>query len=378
MAHRLPIAQAARDAGWTVTVATAPGPGIETLSKFGFSHITLPIARFNFAPYRDAQLLLAIRSLMASSRFQVVHLFTIKPLFFGGLAARMTRENGANDGSRLIGTMAGLGRALDESGPRWRTAATLKGLAAGLGSTAHAITFENEGDRDFCVANRVFDFGQTHVFPGAGIDLDQFVPAPELRQPSTVTILFAGRLLRSKGVMDVVAAAKILRGQFANNVRVLIAGPHSEGDPDGLDVAERHALGAERQVEFLGAVPPDEIPRLMASADIFVLPTRYPEGLPRVLLEAGATGAALLAGDVDGTRAFITDNVNGILLKDTRGSSIATALAGLVNDPELRSRLGTAARARLEQGRFSVADVAARFVDLYGRDRAFGEASKLT
>ena len=103
----------------------------------------------------------------------------------------------------------------------------------------------------------------------------------------------------------------------------------------------------------------------MASADIFVLPTRYPEGLPRVLLEAGATGAALVAGDVDGTRAFIENGVNGLLLESTQAEALAEALSRLISDPLLRDRYGEAARAKLDRGNYDTRKVVAQFLRLY-------------
>jgi glycosyltransferase involved in cell wall biosynthesis len=362
-AHRRPIAEAARDAGWNVTVATAPHATAAGLAAVGFKHVPLPIERFRLDPLADVRFLLAMRHLVGKASYDAIHLFTIKPLLIGGLAARFARAH--DRAPRLIATVAGLGRALDGNATRWRATATSFGLTIGLGRSATAVTFENEGDRDFYVKSGSIDLSRTHVLPGAGVDLKVFRPEPARRTPGVVTILHAGRLLRSKGVMDLVAAAKILKGRFGNAVRVLIAGPHTDGDPDGLNVGERRLLETSADVEFLGARSPAEMPALMASADIFALPTRYPEGLPRVLLEAGATGAALVAGDVDGTRAFIVHDRNGLLLAQTDGASIASALANLVADPPLRQRLGDAARKSLEQGGYDIRAVTARFLQLY-------------
>jgi glycosyltransferase involved in cell wall biosynthesis len=362
-AHRRAIAEAARDAGWRVTIATAPHTSSDALAASGFAHLPLPIERFKLNPIADTSFFFSMRRLISSGRFDAIHLFTIKPLLIGGLAARFA---GAPEhrASRLIGTVAGLGRALDATA-RGRAALTTYGLQSGLGKTAAAMTFENEGDRDFYVTSGTIDAGRTHVLPGAGVDLETFKQDAARRDPQTVTILHAGRLLRSKGVMDLVAAAAILKRTFGKAVRIVIAGPHTDGDPDGLNESERRTLATSPDVEFLGARQPHEMPDLMASADIFVLPTRYPEGLPRVLLEAGATGAALVAGDVDGTRAFVAHDVNGLLLTQTDAASIAAALTDLVTDPARRLRLGQAARASLEQGGYDIRAVTAKFLNLY-------------
>ena len=365
-AHRRPIAEAARDAGWSVTVATAPHASAAGLAVAGFQHLALPIVRFRPNPFIDTRFLLAMQRLIGEARYDTIHLFTIKPLLIGGLAARFARAH--DRAPRLIGTVAGLGRALDSNATRWRATATSFGLTIGLGKAAAAVTFENEGDRDFYVKSGSIELSRTHVLPGAGVDLQVFKPEPARRTPGVVTILHAGRLLRSKGVMDLVAAAKTLKGRFGSAVRILIAGPHTDGDPDELDDAERRLLETSADVEFLGARSPAEMPALMASADIFVLPTRYPEGLPRVLLEAGATGAALVAGKVDGTRAFIVHDGNGLLLDQTDAASIAQALTDLVADQALRRRLGDSARVSLEQGGYDIRAVTAKFLQLYEHD----------
>lgn len=365
-AHRRPIAEAARDAGWTVTVATASHASAEELTASGFAHLALPIERFRLSPVADARLFLAMRRLMSGARYDAIHLFTIKPLLIGGLAGRFVAAHGRS-APRMIGTVAGLGRALDGAASRGRAKLTSLGLKTGLGKVATAVTFENEGDRDFYVANGAIAAARSYVLPGAGVDLDVFRPNCDRRRPGVVTILHAGRLLRSKGVMDLVAAARVLKGRFGDAVRVVIAGPHTDGDPDGLDENERQTLATSADVEFVGARQPHEMPELMASADIFVLPTRYPEGLPRALLEAGATGAALVAGDVDGTRAFIVHDSNGLLLARTDAASIAETLARLVSDPHLRQRLGSAARKSLEHGGYDIRAVTAKFLALYAR-----------
>jgi glycosyltransferase involved in cell wall biosynthesis len=362
-AHRRPIAEAARNAGWRVTVATAPHASAADLPAAGIQHLPLPIERFRLNPLVDARFFLAMHRMIGEARYDAIHLFTIKPLLIGGMAARFARAH--DRAPRVIGTVAGLGRALDGNATRWRARATSLGLTIGLGKVAAAVTFENEGDRDFYVKSGSIESSRTHVLPGAGVDLQVFKPEPARRTPGVVTILHAGRLLRSKGVMDLVAAANILKGRFGSSVRVLIAGPHTDGDPDGLNDTERRLLATSADVEFLGTRSPAEMPSLMASADIFVLPTRYPEGLPRVLLEAGATGAALVAGDVDGTRAFIAHDRNGLLLEHTNGASIAHVLASLVSDPRLRQRLGDAARNSLEQGGYDIRAVTAKFLQLY-------------
>src|SRR5688500_933048 len=91
IAHRRPLTVAARYAGWKVTLATAPHAAVAGLAADGFAHISLSVDRFRFNPVADARLFGSLLPSMTQVRFEAVHLFTIKPLLIGGLAARLAR-----------------------------------------------------------------------------------------------------------------------------------------------------------------------------------------------------------------------------------------------------------------------------------------------
>lgn len=362
--HREPIAAAARRAGWSVTVAAAPNPIRAQVEASGTSVIELPIDRFRTG-VADVELLAKSRDLFKRENFDVVHLFTIKPLLIGGLAARSVPTAKR---ARVVGTVAGLGRGLSEGAPGRRARIITRGLRAGLGAVAAAVTFENPEDAASYVARGVIDPTRSIVLKGAGIDIGSFAPdRPWLDAAERpINVVFASRLVKAKGVLDFAEAARLIAARYPGRARFRLAGYEAPGEPDGLSPNEIAALKADPAIEWLGQVAPKEMPGLMRRTDIFVLPTRYPEGLPRSCLEAGACGAAVVAGDVAGTRALINPGHDGLLLADPTGPALSEAIGALITNPTRRFALGAALRTKIETEGYALEAITAAFLSLYG------------
>jgi glycosyltransferase involved in cell wall biosynthesis len=366
--HRAPIAAAARRAGWSVTVAAAPSPIRAQVEASGTPVLELPIDRFR-AGVADVEFLAKARDLFKRERFDVVHLFTIKPLLIGGLAARSVPTAKR---ARVIGTVAGLGRGLSEDAPGRRARIITRGLKAGLGAVAAAVTFENPEDAASYVARGVIDPARAIVLKGAGIDIGVFAPdlawlaAADRPADRQIDVVFASRLVKAKGVLEFAEAARLIAARWPGRARFRLAGYEAPGEPDGLTAGEIAALKADPAIDWLGRVAPEAMPGLMRRTDIFVLPTRYPEGLPRSCLEAGACGAAVVAGDVAGTRALIDPGRDGLLLPDPTGPALADAIGGLIMDTPRRRALGVALRHKIETEGYALEAITGAFLSLYG------------
>lgn len=178
-----------------------------------------------------------------------------------------------------------------------------------------------------------------------GIDAKQFDVARESasvpHQDMGITrIIFVGRLIWAKGVQDLITAVSMLNEQERARVKVQIIGEGLYRNKLEEQVLKLHLTP---QFAFLGAHPASAIPALLARADIFVNPS-YSEGLPRSVLEAGAAGKAVIATDVGGTEEIIEDGVSGILLPPKSPEALRGALTRLLDDEELRKRMGNAAK----------------------------------
>ena len=356
--HREPIAAAAQRAGFRVSVASADNALRDDVVERGYNFFPLPVDRFSLSS-ADLHLIFAIRRLLRQEKPQIVHLFTIKSLLFGGIALRSMDYRYR---PRVIGTVAGLGRGFDLSAGKKQI--LVNGLKAGLGQVASAVTFENPGDAQTYIDVGIITGSRAEVFNGAGIDLSCYQPSPLARPDSPVVFLFASRLLRSKGVIAFAQAAKRLKAAYGSHVRFLMAGIEALGEPDAVSAHELAAIKNDPAIEWLGAVDSTQMPSVMRQAHVFVLPTSYPEGLPRSCLEAGACGLAVIAGDVPGTRFLIKHEDDGILLPSPDTAHVASAMERLLNPGE-RVRLADALHQKIRDGGFSIEAIAGRFLELY-------------
>jgi glycosyltransferase involved in cell wall biosynthesis len=174
-------------------------------------------------------------------------------------------------------------------------------------------------------------------------------------------VLFASRLLRSKGLDVFMEAARKLSPR--SGAEFLVAGIADDNDPDAVDPEE---VRANPSVKFLGEIK--DMAGLLQSVDVVCLPTRYGEGVPRILIEAAACGLPTIAAQSEGCRPVVKDGESGTLVPigplDEMSSALAAAIASYVQDPGLRERQGRAARVVFDEGGFSQNAVIACFVNL--------------
>lgn len=358
-AHRLWLAQEARRRGAQVTVAT--GGRFELAQPAGESTLPLVIDRHRADLKGDLALARTVRRLAREERADVVHLITIKPILIGALAMLFVRRP-----ARIVATFPGLGRVFDKSErslkARLRRGLVIAGLKLGLAPRRVLAIFETEADRQTLLRHGVIAADRAHHIAGAGVDLSIYRPAP--LPPGPCRLLFAGRLLKAKGVMAVVEAARLCAAR-GEPVEFVIAGQSQPGDPDALTPDEMEALASCPQLSFPGSVPSHDMPALLASVHAVVLPTSYQEGVPRILIEAGAVGRPAIVSDNAGCRAFVNDGETGFVLTTASGSEIADVASRIARDPDMLARMAALAQKRVMAGGFDQEKVAERTLALY-------------
>lgn len=355
MSHRLPVAQAAQRAGYDVHVATMDGPAVADIVALGMTHHVIPMTRSGKHPLQELGTLLALLRLFRRLRPQVVHLVTIKPVLYGGIAARLARVPG------MVAAISGLGFVFLSNSLKMRlvrsVVARLYRLA--LGHPNSRVIFQNASDRDLLKSLGAVRNEQVVLIRGAGVDLDLCQALPEPAAPPVVATMVA-RLLRDKGVWEFVEAARLLRARGVPVTMRLVGGVDA-GNPTSATPAEVEAWQREGCVEALGER--SDVPQLYAASHIAVLPS-YREGLPKSLIEAAACGRAVVTTDVPGCRDAIDPDKTGLLVPVRDPQALADAIARLAGDAALRQGMGTAGRALAER-EFNIERVARIHVELY-------------
>jgi len=228
-----------------------------------------------------------------------------------------------------------------------------------LGETR--VIFQNLDDLEVFVRNRLISKKQAFLIPGSGVDMEVFCPSPE-PEGETVVVL-AGRLLRSKGVPEFVEAAKRLRGAGIRARFVIVGEPYPD-NPDTIQPQELVDWQKEGVIESWGWR--DDMTEVLAQTSIVCLPTRYKEGLPRLLVEAGACGRPVVATDIPGCRMILRDGENGLMIPPGDIPALVAALKTLIESPALRKEMGQHGRRIVEQ-EFSVTHIIARTLDVYNQ-----------
>ncbi|CAB3657261.1 N, N'-diacetylbacillosaminyl-diphospho-undecaprenol alpha-1,3-N-acetylgalactosaminyltransferase [Achromobacter pulmonis] len=355
MSHRVPVALAAQRAGYDVHVATMDGPAVADIEALGMTHHVVPMTRSGKHPLQELGTLLSLLRLFRRLRPQVVHLVTIKPVLYGGIAARLARVPG------MVAAISGLGFVFLSNSLKMRlvraVVARLYRLA--LGHRNSRVIFQNASDRDLLQSLGAVRDEQVVLIRGAGVDLDQYRALPEPPAPPVVVTMVA-RLLRDKGVREFVQAARLLRERGVD-VSMQLVGGVDAGNPASATPAEVQAWQRKGCVQALGER--SDVPQLYAASHIAVLPS-YREGLPKSLIEAAASARAVVTTDVPGCRDAIDPGKTGLLVPVRDPQALADAIARLADDQALRQAMGTAGRALAER-EFNIERVARLHVELY-------------
>jgi len=352
---RLPLARALRAAGYRVHLVSPSGEYASRLSSDGFDWHAFDFARQGLNPFSEAATLARLTTLYRRIRPTHCHHFTVKCVLYGSLAARLA---GA---ARTINAVTGLGHVFLS---RSRRIGLLRRPILRLYRLCLRDTdviFQNDDDRRAFAAAGVLGQARVHVIRGSGVDVERFRPDPARRFDRTpVSILFASRLLWEKGLDELIEAARTLHARKIDAI-VRIAGRPDPGNPSAVPATTLDAWRAMPNVELLGHR--DDVDRLLAQADIVVLPS-HREGTPRILLEAAAAGLPLVATDVPGCREIVRGDDNGILVAERDGKALADALERLALDPAMRARMGTRSR-EIACAEFAEKQVLAATLEIY-------------
>ncbi len=356
LSHRLPLAIAAREAGYEVHVATPRSKHVPQLQSTGLLWHEFPLTRSGVNPIAEWRSFRRLCQIYRQVRPQLVHHVTSKAVLYGTLAARLTGVHA------IVNAVSGMGHVYTEGG-LWRRALRA-GISLGyrmaLRHSRMRVIVQNREHLELFVNKGWVRKTEVVLVPGSGVDLDRFIPRPGPR-PGVVRIVLASRLLYTKGVADFVAAARLLKQRNVGARFVLV------GEPDNDNLASipldvLRSWNAEGVIDYQGRQ--EDMLAVFAETDIVCLPTFYNEGIPKVLVEAAACGLPIVTTDWPGCREIVAHGDNGLLVPIKNPGALADALETLVRDDALRHAMGRRGRLRVE-GEYSLATVIRKTLRIY-------------
>jgi len=329
---RLALAKELRSHGYEVVILSPPGNFHEKLQANGFQWIPFPLSRQGTNPLGELWTLWRLLRVYRRVKPVIVHHFTIKPVIYGSLAAHILGIKG------IINSITGLGHLFIDPRLITRILRTLAKIFYRASLKKTQVIFENPEDQNTFIQNRLLQPKQTHLILGTGVDVEKFQPTTKTNNHPLV--LFSSRLLITKGLLEFVEAAQRLK-QKGLKARFAIAGTPDPGNPASISNEQIDAWQRSSLVEIWGWQ--DDMPSVLAKADIFCLPS-YREGVPNALLEACASALPIVTTNVPGCRDVVTQGVNGLLVPVRNVLALANAIEILIANPELRGEMGARGR----------------------------------
>lgn len=334
---RLPLARYLRDLGYEVVLVSPPDAYVERVQAESFRWVDLGLNRRSLNPLKELGALWRFWSIYRDEKPDVCHHFTIKCVIYGTLAAKFAGVKA------VVNAITGLGHAFLGRGLMYRLLRPALRFVYRKILTARRVQviFQNGDDYQEFQDLKMVVPEKVTIIRGSGVNLHRFAPRPSSPDdPPSPTVLLASRLIKEKGVVEYVAAARALRAEGLD-VRFCLAGTVDNGNPSAISQEMLDQWVEEGAIDYLGHI--DQIEDLLHVATLVVLPS-YREGTPRILLEAAAAGKPIVATDVPGCREVVKHGVNGLLVPAGDAEALAEAMRSVLSNPDMLKKFGTNSR----------------------------------
>jgi glycosyltransferase involved in cell wall biosynthesis len=353
---RMQLVQAARDIGLEVHVAAPRGRPRPDGGVDPFTLHAIPMTRKGTSLWREPATVLALMRLYRSLRPSLVHHLRLKPVLYGSLAANLVGV------PAVVNTLTGLGFIFTDQSEK--TAPVRKWVEIGCRRAFRhpnlRVVFQNPDDRAVFIRKGIITGEQAAVIKGSGVDLSVYRPSPE--PPGPPIVILASRLLWDKGVAQFVEAARVLKSEGVQ-ARFALVGEPDPGNPAAIPREQLEVWQECGEIEWWGLQEAHKMPGILARSHIVCLPS-YREGIPRILIEAAASGRPIVTTDAPGCRELVRPGVNGIIVPSRDTASLVGALRLLIENPEIRLSMGANNR-QIAVQEFSQELVIAQFMAVY-------------
>ena len=377
---RIALARAAREAGYEVVLVCPDGEYVSEFEEAEFHWVEWSLDRRSLNPVGEFGSVLSLARIYEDEQPDLIHHDTIKPNVYGSLATWINQLRGVRDHPpQLINSFMGIGFLFSE-----RTLArilrpfVLPIMRFGMRQDHVVTTFSNRKDYSTFVQKNLIESSQGQVMVSEFVNTNRFFPGEEEEEKTRgknlaeaegygerepVRVLMAARLLWDKGVQEYVDAAKILASRDVA-VEFILAGEPDRETPGFVPEEKLEAWNDIESFQWVGYC--SEIPSLLRSCDVAVLPTYYNEGLPRFLVEAAASGLPLVTTDLAACQGIVEHQKNGYLTQTRSADDIADAVEQLACNPEIRSAMGKRSRRKAKE-EFAERKVIGQWLDLYAQ-----------
>lgn len=319
--------------GYEVYISLPRDEKVDKMVEWGCKFIETNVDRRGTNPITDFKLVLYYMKLLKEIKPDVVLTYTIKPNLYGGLACRMLNIP-------CINNITGLGSGFSKGLLLKTFLSTLYKVSL---KKSYCVFFQNTEDMRTIVERNIIK-GDYELIPGSGVNLEEY-KFEYFPDEDTVTFIFIGRIMRDKGIDQYLEAAKIIKKKYPDT-QFNVIGFVEKTQPHYNDMINQ--LEKEGYITYLGYQ--SDVKPFVKEAHCLIQPSHGGEGLSNVLLEAAATGRALIASNIPGCRETISEDKNGYTFEAKNTSSLVEQIEKFIHLTYVeRKQMGTSSREKIEK-----------------------------
>ncbi len=356
LSHRKGIALAAQKAGWNVTVVCKDTGRRNEVEALGLKVLELPINPTGMNLGQEFRTFCFLYTLYKKNRDAVIHHVGLKNILWGGLAAKLVGVY------CVVNAVSGLGAIFSKGKMGLLAKGVLYVMRFSNRRKNVKVIFQNNEDRALFLQCRVIEEAQAEFIKGSGVDLNEFKYVPE-PDSETLKVVFTARMVKEKGVIELIEAAERLRKAYEGLVEFWLCG-RLAANADAVSKEELESRCDGKYIKWLNFQ--EDTRSILEQSHIMAFPSYYREGVPKSLIDAGAVGRPIVTTNSIGCKDVVDDGVNGFLVPIKDSKALAEKLRILIEDKDLRIKMGRASREKAEK-EFSLADVVRKHLEIYNR-----------
>lgn len=355
LSHRKEIALAAKNNDFDVTIVAKNTGKKQEISNLGFNFIELPMERSNTNYIKEIRTLLFLYFLFKKEKPDIIHHVGLKIVLIGTIAAKLARIHG------IVNAISGLGFTFSsENIKSFSTNMIIRFLKYSHKRENLVCIFQNHEDKEIFLNNKIIGEHQFAFIKGSGVDLNNFGFCPEPKA-GKIKIAFAARMIKEKGILELIEAANILKANYYGKIQIVLCGA-IDNNPTAIKEEELSKLCDNDYIIWLGHV--SDIKQILVSCHIVAFPSYYREGLPKFLIEACAIGRPIVTTNSIGCKDVVIDSYNGYLVAIKDSQTLSEKIKILIDNKMKREEFGKNSRLIAER-EFSIESVVAKHLNIY-------------
>ncbi len=356
LSHRKLLAMHAKNNGYAIHVATPFDNDVQKIIENGFVYHSIYMSRSGVNPFQELHSFYSLYSLYRRLQPDLVHHITIKPVLYGTISARLARI------PAVVNAIPGLGHVFTETGMKSfiRRQLVIFAYRQALRHRNMKVIFQNTDNYEQFLKKHLVTESNAMLIKGSGVDIKEYCPVAEPTDGLPLIIL-ASRMLYDKGVEQFVEAARYINCDKMV-ARFALVGDSDPGNPNAVPTSQLSSWNEDGVIEWWGFC--ENMPEILRQTNIVCLPTYYGEGVPKILIEAAASGRPIVTTDIAGCREIVKDGLNGFLVREKDVTGLVESILNLINNPELRKKMSDNGR-NLVIDKFTSEIVNRRTISIY-------------